>query len=91
MDRFEPIFEALNATGVRYVVVGGLAVNLHGHQRFTKDVDVVIELLPERTEHALEALRAIGYEPRLPVRLAEIQRLLADDPDLGGQSPATHS
>jgi predicted nucleotidyltransferase len=72
MDRFEPIFEALNATGVRYVVVGGLAVNLHGHQRFTKDVDVVIELLPERTAQALEALRSIGYEPRLPIRLADI-------------------
>jgi hypothetical protein len=71
MERFEPIFEALNATGVRYVVVGGLAVNLHGYQRFTKDVDVVLELLPERTERALEALQAIGYNPRLPVRLAD--------------------
>ena len=50
MDRFEPIFETLNATGTRYVVVGGLAVNLHGYQRFTKDVDVVIELLPEASE-----------------------------------------
>jgi hypothetical protein len=71
MDRFEPIFEALNATGGRYVVVGGLAVNLHGHQRFTKDVDLVIELLPEQAERSLEALRTIGYEPRLPVRLAD--------------------
>lgn len=48
MDRFEPIFEALNATGVRYVVVGGVAVNLHGHQRLTKDLDLVIELVPEQ-------------------------------------------
>lgn len=79
MDRFEPIFETLNATRIRYVVVGGLAVNLHGYQRFTKDVDIVIELLPEQSARALEALRAIGYEPRL---LVEIQRLLADDPDL---------
>jgi hypothetical protein len=44
---------------------------LHGHQRFTKDVDLVIELLPEQTARALEALRAIGYEPRVPVRLAD--------------------
>jgi Nucleotidyl transferase of unknown function (DUF2204) len=71
MDRFEPIFETLNATGVRYVVVGGVAVNLHGHQRFTKDVDVVIELVSEHTVRALEGLRAIGYEPRVPVRLAD--------------------
>jgi predicted nucleotidyltransferase len=71
MDRFEPIFKALNATGVRYVVVGGVAVNLHGHQRFTKDVDVVIELVPEHTARALEGLRALGYEPRIPVRLED--------------------
>jgi hypothetical protein len=71
MDRFEPIFETLNATGVRYVVVGGIAVNLHGHQRFTKDVDVVIELVPEQTAKALEALRGIGYEPRIPVHLTD--------------------
>jgi hypothetical protein len=36
MTQFDPIFAALQATGVRYVVVGGVAVNLHGYQRFTK-------------------------------------------------------
>jgi hypothetical protein len=39
MTQFDPIFAALQATGVRYVVVGGVAVNLHGYQRFTKDID----------------------------------------------------
>jgi hypothetical protein len=38
MTQFEAIFAALDATGARYVVVGGVAVNLHGYQRFTKDV-----------------------------------------------------
>jgi hypothetical protein len=37
---FDAIFCALDSTGVRYVVVGGVAVNLHGYQRFTKDVDL---------------------------------------------------
>ena len=36
MTQFDPIFAALQATGVRYVVVGGVAVNLQGYQRFTK-------------------------------------------------------
>lgn len=43
---------------MRYVVVGGVAVNLHGYQRFTKDVDLVIELVADR---ALKALRALEY------------------------------
>jgi hypothetical protein len=71
MTQFDRVFSALQATGVRYVVVGGVAVNLHGYQRFTKDIDLVIELVPEKALRALEALRAIGYEPSMPVKLAD--------------------
>jgi hypothetical protein len=68
---FEEIFAALNASGTRYVVVGGVAVNLHGHQRFTQDLDIVIDLEPSRATRALEALAALGYRARLPVRFAD--------------------
>jgi predicted nucleotidyltransferase len=71
MTQFDPIFAALQATGVRYVVVGGVAVNLHGYQRFTKDIDLVIELVPQQTLKALEALQAIGFKPNVPVKLAD--------------------
>jgi hypothetical protein len=71
VNPFNPVFEALQATGVRYVVVGGVAVNLHGHQRFTKDLDVVIELVPDQALKALEALSSIGYAPRVPVKLTD--------------------
>jgi predicted nucleotidyltransferase len=49
MTQFDPIFAALQATGVRYVVVGGVAVNLHGYQRFTKDIDLVVEFRIRRS------------------------------------------
>jgi hypothetical protein len=39
---FEQIFEALGQAGVRYVVVGGVAVVLHGHPRLTADRDLVV-------------------------------------------------
>jgi hypothetical protein len=71
VNRFDAIFPALEASGVRYVIVGGVAVNLHGYQRFTKDVDIVIDLIPEEALKALKALQAIGYSPRLPVTLAD--------------------
>ena len=41
MALFEPLFAALNAGEVRYVVVGGVATVLHGHARLTADVDLV--------------------------------------------------
>lgn len=35
MAFYEPVIRALNEAQVRYVVVGGLAVVLHGYARFT--------------------------------------------------------
>ncbi|MGH8398357.1 MAG: DUF6036 family nucleotidyltransferase [Gammaproteobacteria bacterium] len=61
------IFAALDKTQVRYVVVGGLAVILHGHIRLTQDLDLVIDLEPVNCRKALEALESIGLKPRLPV------------------------
>jgi len=67
MAIFEPVFKALNERGVRYVVVGGLAVVLHGHPRMTVDVDLVIDLDEREAMNAIEGLLAIGLTPRLPV------------------------
>jgi len=44
---FEAIVHALNQAGVRFIVVGGLAVNAHGYLRFTNDVDLVVRLSRE--------------------------------------------
>jgi predicted nucleotidyltransferase len=63
----EPLFKALNEAGVRYVVVGGLAVVLHGYARLTADVDLIVDLDEEEARKAIEALVAIGLRPRAPV------------------------
>jgi hypothetical protein len=44
---FKEFIELLNENKVRYLVVGGYAVALHGHPRYTKDIDVWIELSPD--------------------------------------------
>ena len=67
MPIFEPVFSALNGVGVRYVVVGGLAVVLHGYPRLTADVDIVLDLEPASARKAMEALKAIGLKARAPV------------------------
>ncbi len=63
---FEGIFECLNATGVRYVCVGGIAMVLHGVDRLTADLDLVIELTPESSLKAIEALLTAGYRAKIP-------------------------
>jgi len=69
-DSITKLFRALDEAKVRYLVVGGLAVNAHGFQRFTRDVDLVIDLNPSNLSRALEAFENLGYQPRVPVSLA---------------------
>jgi hypothetical protein len=64
---FDQVFAALNRGGVRYIVVGGVAVVLHGHLRFTADLDLVVALDPANIAASLAALATLGYRPRAPV------------------------
>jgi hypothetical protein len=64
---FEDFFRALNQDGVRYVVVGGLAVVLHGHPRMTADIDLVVDLEPSAARLAIQTLTRMGLRPRIPV------------------------
>jgi hypothetical protein len=65
----EQVFEALNRAGVRYLVVGGVAVVMHGHLRTTQDLDLVIQLGTQNVRAALDTLSALGFQPRAPVSL----------------------
>jgi hypothetical protein len=64
------ILTSLARGSVRFLVVGGVAVVLHGHPRFTADLDLVLDLDPENARRALEVLATKGFRPRPPVPLA---------------------
>lgn len=61
------MFRALNEAAVRYVIVGGVAVVLHGHSRLTADLDLVVDLEPEPATKVIDVLLGLGLRPRLPV------------------------
>ena len=63
----EAVVRALNEAKVRYLIVGGVAVNVHGYVRLTMDLDLVIQLKPENIVAAWEAMERIGYRARIPV------------------------
>lgn len=71
LDSVAEIVEALNGARVRYLVVGGLAVIAHGYLRFTKDLDLVIQLETENLRRAFEAMGRLGYKPLLPVQVEQ--------------------
>jgi predicted nucleotidyltransferase len=65
--RVERVLTALERGGVRYLVVGGVAVVLHGYLRTTVDLDLVLDLEPENAHKAVKVFRELGFEPRAPV------------------------
>jgi hypothetical protein len=52
---------ALHDTETRYMLIGGAAVNLHGVQRVTQDMDIWLAPTNENRERFGEVLLKIGY------------------------------
>jgi hypothetical protein len=65
----ELLLMALTDAGVRYVVVGGVAVVLHGYLRATADLDLVLGMDRLNVEAALSTFDRLGFHPRAPVSL----------------------
>jgi predicted nucleotidyltransferase len=58
---FREFIQSLNDNHVRYLVVGGYAVAFHGHPRYTKDIDVWIEMSAENASNVVAALEQFGF------------------------------
>ena len=55
------VYKSLSFHEVRYLVIGGLAVNLYGLPRSTKDMDLFIAHTLGNCENLLAALKAINF------------------------------
>ncbi|MDR4497173.1 MAG: nucleotidyltransferase family protein [Candidatus Scalindua sp.] len=64
---YEEIIGKLNNAGVRYAIVGGVAVNLHGHIRMTADLDIIMELEDSNIARAVATLKESGFTCKIPV------------------------
>lgn len=60
------LFRALEAKQVRYLLVGGIAMNLHGVPRMTMDVDIVLAMDEANLRAFLGAASDLRLEPWRP-------------------------
>lgn len=58
---FREFIESLNSNKIKYLLVGGYAIAFHGHPRYTKDLNVWIELSEENASNVLKALADFGF------------------------------
>ena len=57
---FKEFIESLNANHVRYLIIGGYAVAIHSHPRYTKDLDIWVECNNENALAIVQALSQFG-------------------------------
>ena len=71
MDYYE-IFKKFNELKIDYLIVGGLAVNLHGVPRMTYDIDIMIKLEKKNISKIVKQLIEWGYRLKMPVDPMEL-------------------
>jgi len=66
------LFRALDRDQVRYLLVGGLAINIYGVERATMDVDLMLALDGENLQKFFKTADSLGLQPVLPVKLSDL-------------------
>jgi hypothetical protein len=61
---FKEFIALLNAEKVDYLLVGGWALALHGHPRYTGDMDIWIRPTLENAEAMIRVLRQFGFKSK---------------------------
>ena len=69
------LFATLHSNQVEYVLIGGLAVALHGIERNTMDIDVCIVISPDNLRRMIEAAKELNLSPVLPVPLETLSQI----------------
>ena len=69
MQLFKNLFSSLNKESVKYMVAGGIAVNLYGIERATADIDIVLKLDKKNLLKFVKVAKKLGLTPKLPLAL----------------------
>jgi len=64
---YEEILKAFQKQKVKYVLVGGFAVNLLGSMRSTADLDILVEMSDNNLRTIVKILKKYGYRVKQPV------------------------
>lgn len=65
------IFKKLNEKGIKYIVVGGIAVNLYGIPRMTYDIDLLLDIEDDNLKKFLTIMKKWGFKPKAPVNIMD--------------------
>lgn len=67
------LLQALSKSAVEFVLVGGMAVQLHGYNRMTYDIDLVLSMNDENLIRFIDIAKAFGLAPVIPVPIDSLK------------------
>jgi hypothetical protein len=67
------LLQSLSVESVQYVLVGGLAVQLHGFMRSTFDIDLVLAMNDENLARFIAVAKRYGLVPSIPVPIDSLR------------------
>lgn len=56
LKQLTKVCDLLNRHGVKYVVIGGWAINIHGYERATRDIDLIVDVSADNIARIKQAL-----------------------------------
>lgn len=68
---YENILRSFYENNLEYTIIGGIAVNLHGYNRLTGDLDIILSLSDSNIKKFVHIVKNLGLIPRLPVRIED--------------------
>jgi predicted nucleotidyltransferase len=63
---FLDMFRKFDEKGLDYVIIGGVALLMHGVVRLTADLDLMVALEQDNLRKLIDAMAELGYRPRIP-------------------------
>ena len=67
------LLSTLVKQSVDFVLVGGLAVQLHGYMRMTYDIDLVLAMNNDNLTRFIDAANKLGLAPVIPVSIESLK------------------
>jgi hypothetical protein len=71
MKFLKKLFSSLNKENVKYMVAGGVAVNLYGIERATADIDIILMLNDKNLSQFVKVAKRLALKPKLPVKIED--------------------
>ena len=66
------LFEKLHQEKIRYLICGGLAVNIYGIPRMTADIDILIDFEEGNVRRFEGALEDLNFASLIPIKLTSL-------------------